>query len=136
MSKKKRRPMGYWTQDRVIAAMRRWKREHGKFPLNNDWMNSGSYWPAQTTVYRVFPSWVAAVEAAGPSKPKAIEVEPRGTASEYDLIVARITVMESNLNRQMAELRMMLDRETEPVVIGNGHSDQPDLISRILGRAA
>lgn len=140
MTKKKRRPMNYWTQVRVIAAMRRWERENGKMPSNNDWKNSGSYWPAQTTVFRVFPSWRAAVAAAS-EKPKLKVTYGSQNAQAndpYDTLMKRLSVMEMNLNRQMGELRMMLDKVSDPVKPeSNGHSThEPNLIARLLGKAA
>jgi hypothetical protein len=133
MAKKKRRPPNYWTQDRVIAAMHRWKREHGKLPKNTEWASAGSYWPSQATVYRVFPSWVKAVEMAKMD----VKVERRAeiVPGPIDMMLQRMQVMESNLTRQMAEIRMMLDKQPEPAN-GNGHSHEPNLIARILGKAA
>lgn len=140
MAKQKRKPMNYWTQDRIIDAMRRWKREHGKLPSNYEWTNAGSYWPAQSTVFKRFPSWRAAIAAAA-EKPKIDVRHDSGTvaaADSYAALMQRLSVMEMNLNRQMGELRMMLAKVTDPVKPeSNGHSDhEPNLIARLLGKAA
>lgn len=140
MTKKKRKPMNYWTQDRIITSMRRWEREHGKLPSNTDWTNAGSYWPSQSTVFRMFPSWRAAIAAA--AKKPVIDVKyDTGTvdaADPYATIMQRLSVMEMNLNRQMGELRMMLDKVADPVKPeSNGHgTHEPNLIARLLGKVA
>lgn len=67
-----------WTQGAVIAALQAWAKTHGKPPTSADWIRSGGdEHPARTTVYASnehytapFPSWAAAVEAAGFPRPK------------------------------------------------------------------
>jgi hypothetical protein len=136
VSKKKRRPPNYWTESRIIAAMHRWKREHGKLPKNDEWANAGSYWPSQTTVYRVFPSWVKAVEMAKMD----VKVERKPAVDPTETLIGQIAVLSKAVEIQMAALSKSIKRIESmleaPAPVGNGHSHEPNLIARILGKAA
>jgi len=55
-----------WTQEELVAAIRRWADLHGSQPTSTRWMKSaGPGWPATNTCVRAFGSWAAAVRAAG-----------------------------------------------------------------------
>lgn len=150
MTRKTPRPPDYWTRERILGAIRRWNREKGAPPTLNDWMRAGSYWPSGSTVRRVFITWNAALTEAGfktrpagrpasaESKRKIITADPVSPTAAYETLMQRMSVMESNLTRQMAELRIMLDRQKRPVESnGNGHTiHEPNLLERILGKAA
>lgn len=57
----------YWTPERIIAAIRAWKAEHGQRPMSTDWQTTNrdaSRYPPANTVQRVFGTWSAAIMAA------------------------------------------------------------------------
>jgi len=55
-----------WTQERVVAAIRRWERENGRQPVAGDWVRARNGYPCLGSVYpNPFPSWAEAVRAAG-----------------------------------------------------------------------
>lgn len=72
-----------WDEERIGAAMREWTREVGAPPKSYEWCPGSARpagligpedckwerehprWPGNTTVYRYFDSWAAALEAAG-----------------------------------------------------------------------
>jgi hypothetical protein len=54
----------YWTEEKVIRAMQDHAREHGTL-RQNDWPHGQPWNPAHSTVYKLFGSWNAAMEAAG-----------------------------------------------------------------------
>jgi hypothetical protein len=101
----------WWTEERVIAAIRRWHELTGQAPSATDWYPSHprhkpsaalglGRWPSNKAMRRVFGSWTAAVEAAG--------LEPRGRRDlhrydDLDAIVARIRAGESaaSISREM-----------------------------------
>jgi Homing endonuclease associated repeat len=68
----------YWTEERIIQAIQRWAERHdGEPPAAHEWRrkrqrdlrpmlgNGPGSRPSACTVYRVFGSWNAAIEAAG-----------------------------------------------------------------------
>jgi hypothetical protein len=58
----------YWTEERIIAALQAWAAEHGEPPTASKWMHASPEHPAATAIYGatgVFPSWNAAIAAAG-----------------------------------------------------------------------
>lgn len=72
-----------WDEERIAAALREWTREVGVPPKSYEWCPASARaagligsedskwerehprWPGNTTVYRYFGSWAAALEAAG-----------------------------------------------------------------------
>jgi hypothetical protein len=74
---------GTWDAERIVAAMREWASETGAPPRSWEWCPGAARsaglmsdadskwerehprWPGNTTVYRYFSSWPAALEAAG-----------------------------------------------------------------------
>jgi Homing endonuclease associated repeat len=72
-----------WDEERIVAAMREWTKEVGAPPKSYEWCPASARhagligpedckwerehprWPGNTTVYRYFHSWAAALEAAG-----------------------------------------------------------------------
>jgi deoxycytidylate deaminase len=87
-----------WDEKRIAAALREWTRETGIPPKSYEWCPASARpagligpedskwelehprWPGNTTVYRYFGSWAAALEAAGikPEWPAG----PEGTLAE------------------------------------------------------
>lgn len=80
----------HFTHDLIIERIREWAERYGEPPGEADWNplqaranndeerakrfeDANGYWPWMTVVYRRFPSWNAAIEAAGftPRKPYA-----------------------------------------------------------------
>lgn len=67
-----------WTQETVVAAIRRWAKEHdGQPPTATDWHWAREGYPAATAIYRhasndtaAFGSWGEAIEAAGFPRPR------------------------------------------------------------------
>lgn len=60
----------YWTREKIIEAIQRWTREHGKAPTSTQWKHRGEYWPSATAIYShpesaIFSSWNEALRAAG-----------------------------------------------------------------------
>lgn len=73
----------FWTPERIIDRIQEWAVVYGEPPAVNDWRAwqaenilhdpvraarfraAGGYWPAARTVFDVFPSWNAALVAAG-----------------------------------------------------------------------
>lgn len=76
-------PKGTWDAERIATAMRAWAHETGEPPRSWEWSPGAGRsagligeeetkwerehprWPGNTTVYRYFRSWPAALEAAG-----------------------------------------------------------------------
>jgi hypothetical protein len=55
-----------WSQEDLVAAIRRWASEKGRQPTSTQWMSSPGFgWPTTNTCVRAFGSWSAAVRAAG-----------------------------------------------------------------------
>jgi hypothetical protein len=89
---------GSWDEERIAAALQDWTKEVGRPPKSYEWCpgsarSSGIMgpeesmwerehprWPGNTTVYRYFDSWAAALEAAG-IKP-VWPAGPEGTLAE------------------------------------------------------
>jgi hypothetical protein len=89
---------GTWSEERILVALRGWTREVGLPPRSYEWCPASARgagligpgeskwerehprWPGNTTVYRYFDSWAAALEAAGirPIWP----ARPPGTVAE------------------------------------------------------
>jgi len=75
-----------WTPDLIIAAINAWAEQYGTPPAASDWnpalarrqgrpdraeRHAAGDWPFYSTIFRYFPSWSAAIEAAGfPSRPR------------------------------------------------------------------
>lgn len=70
--------LGYWTRERIIAAIQKWARTHnGRPPSRGDWQKTGPggklrpgeqarrKWPSISSIIRMFGSWNTAIEAAG-----------------------------------------------------------------------
>ena len=53
-----------WSADRIIAAMRQWKRIHGQLPTSREWDGATAEHPHATTVLQRFGSWSNATRAA------------------------------------------------------------------------
>lgn len=62
-------PTKKWTRENVIAAFRAWEGEHGQGPFAADWTRAADNHPSFTTVYALFDSWVAALDAAAVTRP-------------------------------------------------------------------
>jgi len=87
----------YWTEERIVAAIRRWAERTGRPPLYTEWLrgrrgytphvnNRRSDRPSAATVLKVFGRWSAAIEAAGVEHPAATHCK-RGHAygpNDYD----------------------------------------------------
>ena len=58
-------PRRYWTEDRIVAALRAWAARTGRPPTTIEWHRRGPDWPCHGTVLRVYGSWAAALDAAG-----------------------------------------------------------------------
>lgn len=89
---------GTWDERRIVAALREWTLEVGAPPKTYEWCPGAARsaglmgpqeckwerehprWPGNTTVYRYFESWAAALEAAG-IKPR-YQGSPEGTLAE------------------------------------------------------
>ena len=54
-----------WTDDLIIAAIRKWAADHGQPPTVNGWFYAGDDRPGRVTVINRFGSWNAAIAAAG-----------------------------------------------------------------------
>jgi hypothetical protein len=54
----------FWSEDRIVAAMRAWAECHGRPPTSCDWTRSGGEHPHATTVRQRFGTWEAAASAA------------------------------------------------------------------------
>ena len=56
----------FWTQEHVVAAIRRWESENGSQPVASDWIRAQDGYPSSRSVYpEPFGSWAEAVRAAG-----------------------------------------------------------------------
>jgi hypothetical protein len=53
-----------WDRELIVAALRRYAREHGRLPAARDWSRSTAAHPHATTVLQQFGSWSAAMAAA------------------------------------------------------------------------
>lgn len=64
-----------WTEEKIIAAIRRWAKEHdGEPPYFNEWIKIASRgYPNSVTVHTRFGSWNEGIRRAG--------FEPRGNSS-------------------------------------------------------
>lgn len=87
-----------WDAERIAAALREWRREVGVAPKSYEWCPASAraagligseeskwerehpHWPGNTTVYRYYDSWPAALEAAG-IKPER-RPRPEGSVAE------------------------------------------------------
>lgn len=76
-----RGPVETWTQERVIAAIRRWHAEHDGPPRFSDWQWSGTYWPTTQTVLKRFGGWSNAIRAAGFEPARAGRPRPQSVAA-------------------------------------------------------
>ncbi len=94
----------YWTRERVIEAIQRFAREHGRPPHATDWNHSGREpgYPPTTACYRgtaspnaPFRYWADAIEAAGFPRPRVGAYDrshidyPSREAGQYALKRAR-----------------------------------------------
>lgn len=71
-----------YTDEEILAAVRRWAREHGGVPPRaSDWVRAGEYWPVASMVCRRFGTWANAVEWAGFPRPvQGVAARKRGLA--------------------------------------------------------
>lgn len=53
-----------WTREKIIEAMREFKRETGRWPKSTDWKAACEDWPSTGTVARFFGSWREGVRRA------------------------------------------------------------------------
>lgn len=53
-----------WSADRIVAAMREFRQEVGRWPRSSDWAVASEDWPSASTVRNRFGSWRTALEAA------------------------------------------------------------------------
>jgi hypothetical protein len=54
----------HWTRGEILAAMERWRAEHGRLPTSTEWSRSGPDHPHATTVRQRFGSWARAASVA------------------------------------------------------------------------
>lgn len=69
-----------WTAKRIVAAMRRWRREHGRAPREREWNRAQTrpeWAPWAREVQGVMGSWSAALAAAGMDAQRAYSQIPR-----------------------------------------------------------
>lgn len=78
----------HWTPERIIAAIQRFAREHGRPPTSTDWNHARRQdgYPATTRVYQsqtnqapLFASWADAIVAAGFPRPTTVYRRTEGT---------------------------------------------------------
>lgn len=59
----------YWTEERIVEAIRAWARKHGAPPTTSDWSHATDDHPCFATLYRSvggrYRNWAEAMEAAG-----------------------------------------------------------------------
>lgn len=55
----------YWTEERVIDAIRAWAAEHGEQPRARQWARATPDSPAYATVQELFGCWNGGIRAAG-----------------------------------------------------------------------
>jgi recombinase/HNH endonuclease/recombinase-like zinc beta ribbon protein/resolvase-like protein len=62
-----RRPytLHYWRGQEILQSLRAWTQQHGRPPRAIDWICAGAGRPCSSTVRNHFPSWEAALAAAG-----------------------------------------------------------------------
>jgi hypothetical protein len=53
-----------WTPEKIVAAMRMFRRETDRWPRCSDWSQACEDWPSYGTVYNRFGGWQAALEIA------------------------------------------------------------------------
>lgn len=58
-----------WSEQYIVAAIRRWHRETGRTPRQHEWTCGGAWWPSYTRVIDIFDTWKAAIRAAGYEPP-------------------------------------------------------------------
>lgn len=65
------RGSGYWTDERILTALRRWNRLYGASPTVGDLRDAGEGWPSPSTVTHRYVRFKAALVAAGllPAEP-------------------------------------------------------------------
>lgn len=108
-----------WDEERIAAALRDWTKEVGIPPRSYEWCPGSARpagligpedskwerehprWPGNTTVYRYFDSWAAALEAAGiePIYPAG----PEGSVAERVEAAMRMHIAGES-NRSIAEV--------------------------------
>lgn len=54
-----------WTARMILAAIRRWERDHGRPPRKAEWNRAGAWWPNWRTAAAPFGTWKDAIRAAG-----------------------------------------------------------------------
>jgi hypothetical protein len=98
-----KRPLGWWTEDRIISALQAWARWHdGRPPRQEDWRRVGVDHPSSTTVKNRFGSWNVAIGRAG------LVPLPRGGQSAVACLRDRVAVLEwrlAALERQLGAAR-------------------------------
>lgn len=77
-------------RETVVAAVYRWRFEHGCLPRENDWRWPTPEWPGRATVRRLFGSWNGAIVAAG-YEPRTARMKQRRTKRSYRAIAAHVT---------------------------------------------
>jgi 5-methylcytosine-specific restriction protein A len=58
-----------WTEQQIVAAARKWKREKGEWPKAEIWQRSDAAWPRYRDVRAHFAAWGDLLQAAGAKVP-------------------------------------------------------------------
>jgi hypothetical protein len=53
-----------WSREKIVEAMREFRRETDCWPRSSDWTVACEDWPSTGTVYNRFGNWRAALDAA------------------------------------------------------------------------
>lgn len=55
----------YWSKEKIVVAIQRWKDEFGSIPTSMMWMRGGEWWPSRSAVVKHFGTWSDGIKAAG-----------------------------------------------------------------------
>jgi hypothetical protein len=108
-----------WTAEETIEAIRRWTEWMGRAPMKTEWSKSPRQdepeHPTAYSVYKLFPSWYAALDAAGVKPPRVSPGTRR--AAVLDCLPARTADIEAVLRMRNAGTRSLLNRMRKDGVI-------------------